>query len=264
MLSRPKRDRRHPCGGDPHGVRRDARSEPVKVRSKRRPELEVVACNWMSRQPRLRLEGPNGNMRAACLGFFCALALSQVACASQPPPPQPIAPVSTTQAALPPLPRSSIAAVVLHRAELGLTDEQVDEMEQRDQRREGENAAVREEMEKKGQKGSSAPSSTGGSSNGSSPQGMHGGMGSGMHGAGMHGSRMGGRPPASGSGGGKEADRAATLEDRLDENDTKAYLDAESVFTEPQKARAREIASDYREQLYEQRENARSRSAQTK
>jgi hypothetical protein len=50
----------------------------------------------------------------------------------------------------------------------------------------------------------------------------------------------------------------------LDENDTKAYLDAESVFTEAQKTRAREIASDYREQLYEQRENARSRSAQNK
>jgi hypothetical protein len=166
------------------------------------------------------------------------------------------------------LPRSSIAAVVLHRAELGLTDEQVDGMEQRDQQREAENAAVnaavREEMEKKGQKRSSAPSSTGGSGSGGAPQGMHGGMGGGTHGGGMHGSRMGGRPPASGSGGGKEADRAATLEDRLDENDTKAYLDAESVFTEPQKARAREIASDYREQLYEQREKARSRSAQTK
>src|SRR5450631_1620013 len=89
------------------------------------------------------------------------------------------------------------------------------------------------EMEKKGQKGSSAPSSTGGSGSGGAPQGMHGGMGGGMHGGGMHGSRMGGRPPASGSGGGKEADRAATLEDRLDENDTKAYLDAERVFTEP-------------------------------
>ena len=89
-------------------------------------------------------------------------------------------------------------------------------------------------------------------------------MGGGMHGGGMHGGRMGGRSPASGSGGGKEADRAATLEDRLDENDTKAYLDAESAFTEAQKAAAREIASDYREQLYEQRENARNRSAQTK
>ena len=80
----------------------------------------------------------------------------------------------------------------------------------------------------------------------------------------MHGGRIGGRSPASGSGDGKEANRAATLEDRLDENDTKAYLDAESAFTDAQKAAARDIASDYREHLYEQRENARNRSAQTK
>jgi hypothetical protein len=201
-------------------------------------------------------------MRAACLGFSFAWALWQVACASQPPPAPPIAPVPANPAALPPLPRSSIAAVVLHRAELKLTDDQVAALEQRDRQREEENAAVREEMEKKSQR---APSSRSGSGSGGAAQGMQGGgMGGGMHGGGMHGGRMGGRSPASGSGGGKEADRAATLEDRLDENDTKAYLDAESAFTEAQKAAAREIASDYREQLYEQRENARNRSAQTK
>jgi hypothetical protein len=204
-------------------------------------------------------------MRATCLSSLLVLALSQLVCASQPPPPQSIAPLPTDPAPLPPLPRSSIAAVVLHRAELGLTDEQVGEMEQRDQQRETENAVVREEMEKKGQKGPPASSSGSGSGSGGAPQGMHGGgMGGGMHGGGMHGGRMGGRSPASGSGSGKEADRTATLEDRLDENDTKAYLDAESVFTEAQKARAREIASDYREQLYEQRESARNKSAQTK
>ena len=114
-------------------------------------------------------------------------------------------------------------------------------------------------MKKKSQQGPSAPSSGSGSGSGGAPQGMHGG---GMHGGGMHGGRMGGRSPA--SGGGKEADRAATLEDRLDENDTKAYLDAEGVFTEAQKEKAREIASDYREHLYEQRESARSSAAQTK
>jgi hypothetical protein len=215
---------------------------------------------WMPRQPSLPLEGQNRSMRATCLISLLLLTLSQVACASQPPPPQPIAPVPTNPAPLPPLPRSSIAAVVLHRAELGLTDEQVGEMEQRDQQRETENAVVREEMEKKSQKGPSAPSSASGSGNGGASQGMHGG---GM-GGGMHGGRMGGRSPASGSGRGREADRTATLEDRLDENDTKAYLDVESVFTEAQKAGAREIASDYREHLYEQRENARSRAAQSK
>jgi hypothetical protein len=75
---------------------------------------------------------------------------------------------------------------------------------------------------------------------------------------------MGGRssPPETGTG--KEGDRETTLEDRLDENDTKAYLDVEGVLAEGQKSRAREIASDYREQLYERREKARGRSAQTK
>jgi hypothetical protein len=218
----------------------------------------------MPRQPPLPLEGQSWNMRAICLSFLFASTLSQVACAVQPPPPQPIAPVPTTAAALPPLPRSSIAAVVLHRAELGLTDEQIGEMEQRDQQREGEDAAVREEMEKKNQKGPSSSPSGPPSGSGGSPQGMQGGgMGGGMHGGGMHGGRMGGRSPASGSSSGKQADRAATLEDRLDEDDTKAYLDVESVFTEAQKERAREIASDYRELLYERRENARKTSARS-
>jgi hypothetical protein len=42
----------------------------------------------------------------------------------------------------------------------------------------------------------------------------------------------------------------------LNEADTKAYLDAEEVLTEDQRAPAREVASEYREQLYERRANA--------
>ena len=90
------------------------------------------------------------------------------------------------------------------------------------------------------------------------------GMVGGMHGGGMHGGMRGrfGAPRASQ---GKAADKQAALEDRLDENDTKAYLDAEeNVLTEKQKERAREIASDYREQLYEQREKERATSPSTK
>ncbi len=138
-------------------------------------------------------------------------------------------------------------------------------MEQRDQEREKEDAVVREEMEKRSQKGQSVSSSGTRSGSSGAPQGMQGGgMGGGMRGGGMHGGRMGGRSPASGSGGGKQADRTATLEDRLDENDTKAYLDVESAFTEAQQTKAREIASDYREHLYEQREDARAKSAEAK
>jgi hypothetical protein len=133
-------------------------------------------------------------------------------------------------------------------------------MERRDQQRDQENAAVRGEMEGKTQKGPSAQSSGSGSGNGG---GALQGMGGGMRGGGMRGGRMGGRSPTSGAGGGKEADHAAALEDRLDENDTKAYLDVEAALTEAQKARAREIASEYREQLYEQRENGRGKSTPT-
>jgi hypothetical protein len=91
-----------------------------------------------------------------------------------------------------------------------------------------------------------------------------GGMGGGMRGGGMHGGRMGGGIPASGSSGVRKTDRQATLEDRLDENDTKAYLDAANVLTEEQKGRARDIASEYREQLYDRREIARSKATSSK
>jgi hypothetical protein len=87
-------------------------------------------------------------------------------------------------------------------------------------------------------------------------------MGGGMNGGGMGGGRMGGmrggrmgggrgmRAPA----GTNQAQRSNRLEDRLDDDDTKAYLDGEEVLTEPQRDQAREIASDYRAQLYNRRE----------
>jgi hypothetical protein len=40
----------------------------------------------------------------------------------------------------------------------------------------------------------------------------------------------------------------------MDDNDVKAYLDAEALLTEAQRTRAREIAEQYREQLFEWRE----------
>jgi hypothetical protein len=138
-------------------------------------------------------------------------------------------------------------------------------MEQIDRKREEENAAAREELEKEHKPAS--PGRPAGAGSGGGPgasQGMRGGgMGGGMRGGGMRGGRMGGGMPA-GSTGAKKTDRQAVLEDRLDENDTKAYLDAENVLTEAQKGRARDIASDYREQLYEQREMARSKATSSK
>jgi len=202
-------------------------------------------------------------MRALHLSFVLSVAMCMAACASPAPPPVSVAAKPSSS---PPLPRSSIAAVVLRRAELGLTDAQVGEMEQIDRKREEEDVAARDELEKeRKQAASGRPAGPGPGAGAAAPQGMRGGGmgGGGMRGGGMRGGRMGGGIPA-GSSGVKKTDRQATLEDRLDDNDTKAYLDAESVLTESQKGRARDIASDYREQLYEQRELASRKGTSSK
>ena len=203
-------------------------------------------------------------MRALHLWLSLAFTLGAVTCAH--PAPAPVSAAASPAAGSAPLPRSSIAAVVLRRAELGLTDEQVGEMEKIDQEREQENAVAREELDKeRKQSASGSPSAAGSGGGAASPQGMGGrGMGGGMRGGGMRGGRMRGAIPASGTAAGKKTDRQGILEDRLDENDTKAYLDAEGVLTEAQKDRARDIASDYRERLYEQRAKARSEATQSK
>jgi hypothetical protein len=46
----------------------------------------------------------------------------------------------------------------------------------------------------------------------------------------------------------------------MDDNDTQAYLEAENVLTEAQRPKAREIATQYREELWDQRHSARARS----
>jgi hypothetical protein len=197
-------------------------------------------------------------MRGMLPGLLLMVApLALGSCARKP------APVAANQSTLPPLPRSSLAAVVTHRAELRLSDDQVRELERLDQQRELEDAAIRAEVESKHNQSQSAPTAPAGTgSGGGSPQGMGGGgmgraMGGGRMGAGggMRGGRMGGRAPgAQGGNGANTAERATKLQDRFDDNDTKAYLDGEGVLTEEQRSRAREIASDYREQLYERRE----------
>ena len=190
-------------------------------------------------QPLLRL--------AACAVLLSTSALA--ACAHQKP-----AAVDATP--LPPLPRSSIAAVVQQRAKLGLTDDQVRDLEEIDREREKADSAFTDEMTQK-QKAAQAAAASAGSS---PPAG--GGRGGGMRGGGMRGGGMGG----GGMGGRRGPTQASngtapvTLQDRLDENDTKAFLDAEQVLTEAQRDEAREIASDYRAQLYERREVERQRS----
>src|SRR5262249_16790113 len=119
-------------------------------------------------------------------------AFLSVGCASHPPPP-----AASPPAPLPPLPRSSIAAVLEHRDEVLLSDDQVRQLERIDQEREKANQALLGAMAKhagqgSGQRASSAPASA--------PPGG-GGMGMGM--GGMRAGRMGGggrRPRAQVSG----------------------------------------------------------------
>ncbi|HEV3030900.1 MAG TPA: hypothetical protein VG319_04620 [Polyangia bacterium] len=195
-------------------------------------------------------------MRSLCGLEILFLAL--VSCAHEKPP------VPADVASLPPLPRSSIAAVVQQRATLKLTDEQVRDLEALDQDREKANAAILAEVDQRQKAAAAASSGSGGARNAPSTGGMNGGAmnGGGMRGGGMRGGGMGGRhgaPPASHpSAAGPDA---ATVQDRLDENDTKAFLDAEQVLTEAQRDPAREIASDYRAQLYDWRERERQKGA---
>jgi hypothetical protein len=183
---------------------------------------------------------------AACALLLLAPALT--ACAHE----KPSAPVDV--ASLPPLPRSSIAAVVQQRAKLGLTDDEVRDLEELDQAREKANAAFMDEVAQK-QKAAQAASTSAGSGP-PAGGGQGGGMGGGgMRGGGMRGGGMGGRRgPQQGASEAANATAPATVQDRLDENDTKAFFDAEQVLTEAQRDPAREIASDYRAQLYERRQ----------
>jgi len=183
------------------------------------------------------------------------------ACADDPPPP-PVTPAASAAPAppkpLPPLPRSSIVAVVQRRGELGLSDEQIEALEKRDREREEEDQALRAEVEKKKKAAEEAAKNAGNSpAPNRAPGGMRGGgMGGGMRGGGMGGGRGG---HAFGAGAAKPG--GESLEDRLDANDTKAYLDIEDVLTPQQRDAAREIASDYRAQLYDRREQQRTQPA---
>jgi len=44
-----------------------------------------------------------------------------------------------------------------------------------------------------------------------------------------------------------------SAEERMDDNDTNAYLEAEKVFSESQRPRALEIASRFREESWDRR-----------
>lgn len=186
------------------------------------------------------------------------IGLLGLACATA----QPVAPLPPDPATLPPLPHSALAAVLGHRGELELTDEQVRLIQRLDDHLVEENAAITAEAAKEPppEKRKREESST-------TSEDTHfneGGSGVGMGGMGGMGGRGGGRHPTEK----KKAVASApvpvdkSLQERLDENDSDAYENAErSVLKKEQTERAREIAEKYREEIIERREMARKRAA---
>jgi hypothetical protein len=154
-------------------------------------------------------------------------------------------------APLPPLPRSSLAAVLLHRDELQLSDDQVKAIQDLD-----EELAARAKALTDRPPGGARPDGGAGQ-----PRGSGGGGGKRMH---MMGGRGGsGSAPQGTAGSGFRGSSsgspkgARSLEERLDDADTRAYLQTEEEILNPeQRDRAREIAEKYREDLYDRRSRA--------
>jgi len=172
---------------------------------------------------------------------FSPAALLLAACATSrpaPPPPPPQAPVARPSAMLP---RSSIAAVIAHRAELRLDDGQVGRLQELDD----------DLNRQRDRLGAPAPRPAAARDAGAvAPPGApspaddarHAGS-AGHHGGGRHARRE------------KGADAPAPLdrESAWNDADTAAYLRAEEVLRPEQRDAAREIAERYREALYDAR-----------
>jgi hypothetical protein len=189
---------------------------------------------------------------------LAALALLPLLAADSPSAPQPAPRL---------LPRSSIAAVLAHRGELGLDDVEVKRLEERDavlqkqlaeirerlgaperrdQGREGAGSAPHRSADVPPQPPSPADMAREGGSSGGSP-----GAGGGHRGGGGHGGQRGSWASRSAQ---DPAARAAELQRRLDDADTAAWLEAENLVREPQREPAREVAEKFREALADERD----------
>ena len=170
-------------------------------------------------------------MRTSSL--LCLLVLG---CASAPPPAPPDPP-PIVESVPENFPRSSIAAILVHRQELELTPAQLEALTRRDDALAKEDEALRARLTART---SSATSSS------PAPSGM----------GGRHGGRRGSQHP-------QNTPHGPDALTQLDDNDTRAYLEIEEqVLTEAQRPRAREIASIYREALYERQHPSASRGGQ--
>jgi hypothetical protein len=160
-----------------------------------------------------------------------------------------------------PLPRSSIAAVLAHRGELGLSDAEVTALEERDvalqkhlsEIREphgaNERSAPGEGATRLGKRAGDDAQGARAPSDNALPEGAVGANGGQRHRSGRHGARTSadGRPD-------DPAGRASRLQMQLDNADTEAWLAAEVLLPEEKRARARDVAEKYREALADARE----------
>jgi hypothetical protein len=184
-------------------------------------------------------------MARASLSPFLLALLFFVACGSaQAPAPPP------RETAGPPLPRSSIAAILEHRDELKLTDEQVHGLQDLDNKLADNNGSITTEFGSRPDAGPAPPPPP---------------IGKGIH---MGGAGSGGMSAGAGAGPGQKKPglvggvhdfshkrQAPSVQDRQDDNDTRFYLRAEQeILTEEQREPAREFAEAYREALYDRRQ----------
>ncbi|MFT3838488.1 MAG: hypothetical protein QM723_16035 [Myxococcaceae bacterium] len=124
--------------------------------------------------------------------------------------------------------KSSLDAVLAHAAELSLTEEQQRRFEELDARRDQQDqeSRARAKAAPTANEGS-APPSTG-------RRGRRGGGGGGSHG---------------------QASKDPQLNQQYDDHDTQAFTVALELMTEAQKPRAIELASKYREELFDYRQS---------
>jgi hypothetical protein len=162
-----------------------------------------------------------------------ALLLTLTACAG--------APRAVLHKPAPPLPPSSVAALLAQRGELGLDNEQVARLSAIDRRRQEADREAEVDLEQQEQRARE-------------PKGRLASPAS----AGRRGAGGGGSAAASGGGRGRgvppsDDDPVSFAQFRLDEDDAKAYAEAEAVLTETQRMAAREIIARYRDDVMSQR-----------
>lgn len=124
--------------------------------------------------------------------------------------------------------KSSLDAVLAHAAELSLTEEQQRRFEELDARRDQQDQESRARAKAAPAETSPSPSSAG-------RRGRRGGGGAGA----PHG----------------QASRDPQLNQQYDDHDTQAFTVALELLTEAQKPRAIELASKYREELFDYRQS---------